>query len=656
MQRRKSAEQAVNHGPADRFVDRAAVALILAFALGAYANALRNPWHLDDNVIILRDRRVHHADAWSIISQEYWPGGGFGNRVYRPLTTLTLAANWALSREPWTFRLVNLLLHAGAGLALYALVRRLTDRPPMALAAALLYVVHPIHTTPMNQVVDRADIGAAACVLTALWLMQPRRAGESVGVARGVLAAAVFAAGLLFKENAVVLPLLALGCDAWRWHTSRPGDAGPAPPRKASVGRVAGAAWGRVAVRVYVPLMVVLAGYLCLRVAVLGVVARSAGDINPLDNVIANPAGVGAQGDAWLMRWGTPVALLSLAARLLAWPVRLSWDYSYAAVTPVVSWHDPGLWGGVIVLGLLVVSAVVAWRRRSVVLVGLSLMVGAYSVVSNTAFLIGAAFAERYLMLPCAGFCLCAAALVLGGASRSRLPTAARVAVVIVLLTAAASRSIVRNLDFRSPERLDLADVASQPDSSRLWKAAAAAALNAGDNATAFQRAQHALSIFDRNPEAWRILGLAAMRMNQSGAALEALLKSVEYGGGHDETVHVAIGQALRMKGDYRAAIEWLEAHAPLDRNAATVRNNLAWYLLTADPPELRDPARACRYAAEAVEIEPAVADLLDTYLAALHAAGRGAEAAAVLERRLPRIEGTAAREALLRKWDRPAD
>jgi tetratricopeptide (TPR) repeat protein len=146
------------------------------------------------------------------------------------------------------------------------------------------------------------------------------------------------------------------------------------------------------------------------------------------------------------------------------------------------------------------------------------------------------------------------------------------------------------------------------------------------------------------------------MRMNQSGAALEALLKSVEYGGGHDETVHVAIGQALRMKGDYRAAIEWLEAHAPLDRNAATVRNNLAWYLLTADPPELRDPARACRYAAEAVEIEPAAADLLDTYLAALHAAGRGAEAAAVLERRLPRIEGTAAREALLRKWDRPAD
>ena len=67
---------------------------LLVAGVAVYANALRNPFVIDDVHIVLGDPRVQSADVTAILTQEYWPDGA-GNRVYRPLTSLTLAASWA---------------------------------------------------------------------------------------------------------------------------------------------------------------------------------------------------------------------------------------------------------------------------------------------------------------------------------------------------------------------------------------------------------------------------------------------------------------------------------------------------------------------------------------------------------------------------------
>jgi len=622
-----------------------AYALIVGAALAAFGSALPNPWHLDDNVIVLGDQRVRDFEVARIFSEHYWPGG-YSNLVYRPLTQFTLAVNWALSPTPWTFRLTNLLIHAWTGIALFLLVRRLGGGGFVALAAGLLYVTHPVHTTPLNQIIDRADLAAAACVITALWLATPTRAPEGRSWGAIGAAALLYAAGLLFKESAVVLPLLLACCDAWRRCAAHPARAlrGVVPAALSPGLKIR-------ALALYAALVLVLSGYVALRSAVLGGMTRSAALVNALDNPIANPQAVGvADQDAPLARWGTPIAVVATAARVLVWPARLSWDYSYAAISPVVSWGDAQLWMGVAVLGVCLAVAMIGWRRGSLAFVGVALMLGAYSVVSNTLFVIGAAFAERYLVLPCAGFAILLAGL-LGGLGERRFAVVLRVALLVGCVGAYGGRSAVRNLDFQSAARLDRSEVEHQPRSSRLWSAAARAAENSGDHARAFQLAQAALKIYDRNPEAWRVLGVAAVGLRQPEPAIDALRRALQCGDAFNEATHVTLAQILRAQGDYRGAIEQLEAHVPLNRNAATARNNLAWYLVTADPPELRDPVRACRYASEAVELEPAAADFLDTYLTALTAAGRAAEVRRVLRERAGGIDDPGVREALLKKW-----
>jgi len=616
--------------------------LLTGAALAVYGNALRHPFLIDDKFIILQDARVQTGDVRAILTQEYWPGLA-RNALYRPLVLLSFAANWALAPTPWTFRLVNLSLHVAGALALCLLARELTHTVTAGIVAALLFVVHPVHTTLLNQIVDRADLAAAAAVLWATWLYV-REAGaarEGPGWPRLAIAL-LYAVGLLCKENAVVLPAVLLLSDLCL-------------ARRAPPGGLAG--WlRRRALSYYVPLSAILVIYLIVRTAVLGTLARPADTISPLDNILAHPEYGWSPGDsATLARWGTPLAIAGKAAKLLVWPYPLSWDYSYAAIEPVRRWHDPRLWQGVAVLTVCVASMLVSWRRQRTVCFALGLTLIAYSVVSNFFVLIGSTFAERYLYLPTSGFCLLTGSLFAAlqkrlrqtddasGANHRRTATRRLLSgcawgLAVAILVAAASRTVVRNRDFASEATLNAADVRAQPRSSRLLSCAAGDALNAGRLTEALEYAQRALEVFPGNVDAWRVAGLAHWRRGDADAALACLQQSFDRGGADHENAWVAAAQILRFRGEHARAIAALETFIARHPDAAIAHNNLAWYLLTATPPELRDPQRAVTLAARAVQLQADAGDFLDTYIRALEATGQHRAACDVLMDRLPRI------------------
>jgi tetratricopeptide (TPR) repeat protein len=88
---------------------------------------------------------------------------------------------------------------------------------------------------------------------------------------------------------------------------------------------------------------------------------------------------------------------------------------------------------------------------------------------------------------------------------------------------------------------------------------------------------------------------------------------------------------------------------------AAAPRNNLAWYLLTAQPPDLRDLQSALQLAQQAVDLEPGAGDFLDTYAAVLEGLGRHAEAQRAIKDGLARIPpNDPARAELLCKLQEP--
>lgn len=622
--------------------------LLAGVGLGVYAHALGNPFVIDDLHLIPGDARVVQGRLGDLITKDYWaPPRTSG--LWRPLVSLTLGLNWLVSHEPWTFRLPNLALYVGSAFVLYLLVRDVTRATWAGIVAALLFLVHPLHTYSLNCIVDRAELSVACFGLLVLWLVW-RDLGAPGPRWWPVLMAGVFALAALSKEHALLLiPLVAL----LELHARR-------------AGRLANSArplW-RSVLRYYVPLGLVAAAYLMARVGVLGTVARAPVDVKAVDNIIAQPDHQLRPGDSrFLARWGTPVAVCGLAGRLLVWPHPLSWDYSYAAIDSVRRAGDPRLWGGLLVLAAAGAGVVVSYRRRTPALLALGLLLIPYSLNSNTYKVIGTIFAERYLFLPSAGWCFL---IVLGAAALVRQTRAASGGVaragtgaVLVGLVAVGGLygwlTVARNRVYSSAQTLNATDLATYPRSARLLTSVAADALKAGDLARAAELAQRAIAVTPDFSESWRVAGMALYGLGQPDQALAHLDQSFRLGS-LDEPALVAACNIMAARGDYARVLPILEGFVRESPLAVDARNALAWHLVTAQPSALRNPRRALEHMQSVLRQAPHVPEYLDTYVEVLLALGQRAEAMTTLEHwlgrapaELPGREKLAARLAALR-------
>src|SRR5579863_123144 len=190
--------------------DRLRIGLLLAAVAFVYANTLLNQFALDDGLYITRNPQV---------TQFTWRGLLAPNRftnAFRPFTFATLALNWALhGAHPFGFHLLNLLLHAAVTLLLYFLLCSLLEEraqgKTVALVAAALFAVHPIHTEAVASVMGRPELLAAGFLLGA-WILHLRD--------QEIPALICFALALLSKESAAAfLPLVFVGDyarDQWK--------------------------------------------------------------------------------------------------------------------------------------------------------------------------------------------------------------------------------------------------------------------------------------------------------------------------------------------------------------------------------------------------------------------------------------------------------
>jgi len=333
-----------------------------------YAGALWNQFALDDNQIVRFNTLVlQFSGVWRAFVSPYWPpliGGG----LYRPLPLASYAIDWQLGGAAWWFHAVNIAWHAGASVAVAWLARQWSGERA-ALAAGLLFAVHPVHVEAVANIVGRAELMAALFAIVSVY----------AALARDRLwwSAVALAAGLLSKENAVVAPALI----AWGWMM----EMAPRPSRRRMAAYLA--AWVALG-----------AVYIVVRWNVLGheLVGRAA------------PVFFGASPVAVRL---TAVAALADVARLLVFPLTLRIDYSPAERTLVTTALDPRF-----ALGLLCVAAWgallwLAWRRgRRVEAFGLGWIAIALFPVSNLVVPVGVLLAERALYLPSAGLALAAGA------------------------------------------------------------------------------------------------------------------------------------------------------------------------------------------------------------------------------------------------------
>ena len=176
-----------------------------------------------------------------LLEHDYWGAplhSNRSNKSFRPLTVLSFRLNYALhALEPWGYHLGNLLAHAAVSVLVLALALRLRpDLPRGAVAGALLFAAHPIHTEAVCNTVGRAELLSAGFVLGALLAYDRSAAPPAAqGPSRGSRVAAHGAACLcavlaaLCKETGLLSLVVGAAADLLRQPPFTPLPPPPAP-------------------------------------------------------------------------------------------------------------------------------------------------------------------------------------------------------------------------------------------------------------------------------------------------------------------------------------------------------------------------------------------------------------------------------------------
>jgi hypothetical protein len=435
-----------------------------------FAPTYRYDFVYDDVHVILHNELIHSLSRWrEIIASPWWSDG-----LYRPLTSLLNAINWALGHgDPHGFHLTNVILHGIAALLVFVLAAELLGAGP-AIIAGLLFAVHPVHVEAVANVVGRAEVLATIFSLTAtllyLWDGRLVTQGETGSVRRlGVAAATLLAVlcSLASKESAFAVPGLLLLVDG--------------------VDRNAGGSfherWRRH-LPLWAVVLIVAMGWLILRWRVLGDIAG--------DYSAPGLMGEGLGGRTLVM---LPVVLQYV--RLLLFPAHLSADYSpdYLPVTHSIT---PA---SLVAIGVIAVVATVAWRaRRTAPIVTFSLGWIAVSLLIVGNFIVpsGILVAERALYLPSVGIAILGAWL--WQIAPARRPALAG---LMLVLGAGAARTVSREAVWRSNATFFPALVQDAPGSFRSWWVGGMLAYESGNRAEGERLIRRALEVFAFHAGPW---------------------------------------------------------------------------------------------------------------------------------------------------------
>ncbi len=194
-----------------------AIVVVIAAVFLVYWPALRNGFVWDDTALCLRDPLIR---SWRLIPEGFRHFlflDATASNFYRPLQRLTFVADYQFYSfaHPGGWHFTSIAIHAAAAVALFSLVRILTakalpeaKREWLALSVAVLWGIHPLHTSAVTYIAGRADPLAALFGFTALAMgLVSLENGHRARLAAGG-AAACFLGALLSKESGIVALLI----------------------------------------------------------------------------------------------------------------------------------------------------------------------------------------------------------------------------------------------------------------------------------------------------------------------------------------------------------------------------------------------------------------------------------------------------------------
>jgi tetratricopeptide (TPR) repeat protein len=574
--------------------------IIVFAALAAYHNSFTGSFMADDYDGIVDNATIRHWASALSPPSDTTTGG-------RPLFNLTFALNYALGGlNPWGYHAFNLLVHALAGLTLFGIVRRTlasrlitrgfqisdlkskrvegpataqseilggTPTTVLALAVAVIWVVHPLLTQTVTYISERAESLMGLFYLLTLYCFV--RSTDETGERREAIGerpeagrqnpdatqhlssrplplasrlwqtASIFACllGALCKETIVTAPVLVLLYD------------------RTFVAGSFRAAW-RLRWRYYLGLAVV---WLLLARLMIGLKQRGAG-FN--------------EGVSWWHYALTSCRSVVLYLKLATWPHPLVFDYGSKAI--IVQHAAEIVPQAMILAALLASTAIALWRWPAVGFAGAWFFI----ILSPTSSVVPVAFqpiAEYRVYLSLAAV----VALVVVGLScligRRSLILFAAMAVGLGWL------SVRRNEDYRSELAILGDTVAKQPDNARAHNNLGLVLTHiTGGETDAVVECEMAVRLEPDSPGYHIELGSALAnipgRQPEAIAEYQAALRIKP----DSAEAHNNLAMSLEAMGNTSAAIAEYKAALKINPASAWTHNNLG-ILLSSIPGRLPD-------------------------------------------------------------------
>lgn len=189
-------------------------AIVVLVAMLTYVATLRFGFVYDDNQQIVQNPLIHSwgniplffkTDVW-----RFWNPAVVGN-YWRPLFMVWLLLNFKMfGLNPVGWHLTSVLVHAAATYLGYRAVKRISNDAIIAVTAALIFAVHPVHLETVAWISGVTD-SLMTCFFLGSTLCFMKGWEKTTGRTRWfVTSALLFACALLCKETAAVLPLIVI--------------------------------------------------------------------------------------------------------------------------------------------------------------------------------------------------------------------------------------------------------------------------------------------------------------------------------------------------------------------------------------------------------------------------------------------------------------
>ena len=607
-----------------------AAGVIVLTVIIAYCNSFAAPFVYDDLVAIVGNPSIEQL--WPLSKPLCPPAEGI-TVSGRPLLNLSLAINYAISGlDVWSYHVTNLMIHITAALLLFGILRRTFLLPALsqrfgqaatwlALAAALLWALHPLQTESVTYVAQRAEsLMGLFYLLTLYCVIRGAGSARSAGVPPAQAdagetpalqiqsekgdcppspfhllwyAAAVLACllGMATKEVMVTAPLVVLLYD----RTFLAGSFGEALRRRWGLYVGLAATWGLLA-------SFLLSTRLVLRQAEMGAP------------------------DALSYARSQPGVILHYL-QLSFWPSPLCLDFTWPVAGSLAE-----ILPGMIVVGVLLAATLWGLLRRP-----------AWGFLGAWFFLILApsssvlplrqlAFEHRmYLSLAAVvvlavagGYALWDRWLPRTTGEGKQFPFSPRIAPALalaVVVVALGCATFARNSDYESPLAIWQDTVNKRPNNPLAHYNLGTELDRDGRFEEGMKHYQEALRLKPNYPEAHNNLGFDLAALGRTSEAIEHYRQALQLKPDHFEA-HNNLGNALAVLGKTEEAIEHCQEALRIKPDYAEAHNNLGVSLVAAGKlPE------AIEHYHEALRLKSDDPGTHNNLAAALTAAGRLGEA-----------------------------